>query len=72
VVLSLGGSYSRLEGRFDNRTGAANSTLTWRMGRLELIAAASAYRTETLGGPAIVASRRDHQYYHLKLRRTLF
>lgn len=71
LVLSLGGSYSRLDGLVDNEAYSANASATWKIGRLDLALGASWYGSDT-AGPFVVASERTHQYYYLKLRRTLF
>jgi hypothetical protein len=71
LVLSVGGSRTRIAGLIDTDAHTFNSTLSWRIGRLDLSAGASAYRAAT-EGPRVVTSRRAHEYYYLKLRRDFF
>ncbi|MBZ0088916.1 MAG: hypothetical protein K8H90_00915 [Thermoanaerobaculia bacterium] len=71
LVVSLGGSYSRLDGLVDNEAFSANASAAWKIGRLDLAVGASVFDTDT-EGPFVVASRRTHEYYYLKLRRLLF
>ena len=70
-VVSVGGSRTRIAGLIDTDAHTFNSTLTWRIGRLDLSAGGSAYRATT-EGPRVVTSRRAHEYYYLKLRRDFF
>jgi hypothetical protein len=71
MVLSLGGSYSRLRGVVANEAYSLTSSLGWRIGKLDLAAGASLSRAETPGrGPD--ASRRDTESFHLRVRRTLY
>ena len=71
LILSLGGSYSRLDGLVVNDAYSITGSASWKLGRLDLTLGASVFDTET-EGPLLIASRRSHQYYYLKLRRQLF
>ncbi len=71
LTASLGVSYSNLEGIAESRAYSLNSTLSWRIGKLELLAGATGYRSETRG-PTIADTDRAHRYYYLKVRRRLF
>jgi hypothetical protein len=71
LIVSAGGSFTFLRGLFDGETYSLNSSVTWRIGKLNLTAGASAYSSRTEGTTGVVNSR-DHQYYYLNLRRQLF
>jgi hypothetical protein len=71
LAVALGGSYSRLEGLASSRAYTVNSSLSWRVGKLELLLGATGYWSQTRG-ETIPASDRAHRYYYLKARRRLF
>ncbi len=71
MMASLGGTWSHLDGLVTNDAYALNATLTWKVGKLDFSAGASAYHsdTESVNGPSY---GRTHQYYFFKIRRQLF
>jgi hypothetical protein len=71
LALSAGGSYTRLQGQVDGNAYSLNSSLTWKVGKLDLIAGASAYNSDTQGTTGFVNSR-FHEYYYLNIRRVFF
>lgn len=71
LVLAVGGAFSRTETIYDTTAWSLNSSLSWRIGRLNLTAGASAYDAETRGA-AVTRSGRTHVYYYFRLRRDLF
>lgn len=71
MSVSIGGSYSRIEGLLQNSAYSVNGSLTCRVGKLDLSAGGSAYKSET-EGLDVLTNRRLHHYYYLKLRRQLF
>ncbi len=70
-MVSLGGSFSRLDGLVVNDAFSANASASWRLGKLDFTLGASVFDTQTEGS-FLVESRRTHEYYYLKLRRFLF
>jgi len=68
---SFGGGFSRTRGLFETDSYSVNSALSWKVGKLDLSAGATAYDAETRGTPA-AGTRRTHYYYYFKLRRNLF
>ena len=71
MVLSAGGSFSRLRGRVEGNAYTLNGSLSWRIGRLDLSAGASASKSDLRGSTAF-SSDRLHQYYYVSLRREIF
>ncbi len=71
LVLSGGGSFTRLRGRVDGNAYTLNGSLSWKIGRLSLAAGASAYKSDTRGFNAF-SSDRFHEYYYVSLRREFF
>src|SRR5262249_29074561 len=72
LILSAGGSVSRLSGHVDGHAYSLNSSLTWKVGKMDLTAGAAAYESETTGttGQTDTTNGRSHQYYYFNLRRT--
>lgn len=68
--LSAGGSWTQLLGRTDTTAYSGNAALTWKIGKVDLSAGATAYASDTSGG-GTMATRRDHELFYLKLRRRL-
>jgi hypothetical protein len=71
LMLSAGGSYTRVLGLVDSNAYALNSALTYRIGKLELSAGIDAHGSDTqgtTGGPY----NRTHQYYYVKVLRRIF
>jgi hypothetical protein len=68
LSLAAGAAYSRMTGRVHGDTYSANATVTWKVGRLDVVAGASAYGSNTR---AYTYERydRDHQFYYFRLRR---
>ena len=71
MYLSVGGSYTYLDGQVTTNAYAGNAALTWKLGRLDVSLGATAYGSDT-SGSTIVSTERDHQFVYLKLRRRLF
>lgn len=71
LVVSLGGSYSRLDGLIVNDAYSVNANASWKIGKLDFTLGATLFDTQT-EGPFLVESQRTHEYYYLKLRRLLF
>jgi hypothetical protein len=71
LTLSIGASLSQTLGLVDTAAWALNSSLTWRIGKLDVTAGANAYGSDTRGGTT-VESDRVHQYYYVTVRRLLF
>jgi hypothetical protein len=68
LTLATGASYSRMSGRVDGYSYSANASLTWKVGKLDVIAGASAYGSQT---QAFTYTQYDraHQFYYFRLRR---
>jgi len=71
LFLSAGGSYSRIQGLADTDAYSANASLSWKIGKLELSAAASAYASDSSGGTGF-ATRREHELFTINVRRRLY
>jgi len=71
LSLSVGGSYTHLQGQVDTDAYTVSASLNWRIGKLELMVGANAYASDTSGStnPSI---RRDHELVHVRVRRRLF
>jgi hypothetical protein len=73
VALFVGGSYSRMSGLVDSDAYSADSSLTWKIGKLDLSAGLDAYGTRSHGSLGSAGRyERDHQYVYLRVRRRLF
>jgi hypothetical protein len=71
LAFSVGATLSRTVGRVDTDAYSLNSSLSWRIGKINLTAGATAYGSATSGSDS-VESDRFHQYFYLMLRRFLF
>jgi hypothetical protein len=71
MSFSAGGSYSRLRGRVETDAYSLNSSLSWKVGKLDLSAGASIYTADTTGTTNL-SNDRFHQYYYIMLRRVLY
>ncbi len=69
--ISVGGSYSAIQGLVDSEGYSINSTLLWHVGKVDLTVGARAYDTTSTSGPT-TSTERDHQFVYLNLRRRLF
>ena len=68
LMLSVGATYARQQGRVRGDAFSLNGSLTWKVGKLDMSAGASAYGSETQVFPAEPYSRL-HQYYYFRIRR---
>jgi hypothetical protein len=68
MTLSAGATYSKQEGRVRGDAFSLNGSLSWRVGKLDLSAGASAYGSETQAYSASPYTR-AHQYYYFRIRR---
>ena len=71
LFLSAGGTYSHINGLVDTNAYAANSSLIWRVGKVELTVGASVYGSDS-SGTSVTSTSRDHELVYLKFRRRLF
>ncbi len=71
LVLYGGGSYSRMSGIVDSEAYTVNSSLTYRVGKLDLNAGIDVYGSSSRS-VGYGSYDRDHQYFYLRLRRRLF
>jgi hypothetical protein len=71
MSFSAGGTYSRIQRSVGGDVYSWNAGWSWKIGRVEIDAAASAYHYRTRGAPAN-PYQRDHSLYYVKLRRDLF
>jgi len=71
LFLSAGGTYSHLTGPVDTDAYAANGSLIWRVGKVELTVGANAYGSDS-SGTNTVSTKRDHELVFIKFRRRLF
>ena len=70
LTLAAGASYSRMSGLVDGYSYSANASVSWKVGKLDLIAGASAYGTQTQAS-TFQQYDRAHQFYYLRLRRKI-
>jgi hypothetical protein len=70
LMFSVGGTVSRLDGRVDGSAYSLNSSLTYRIGKIDITAGATAYQSGTQADD--FTNDRRHQYYYLNLRRSFF
>lgn len=71
MFLAVGGSYSRLQGLVDTNAYAANGSLNWRIGKVELSLGANGYASDS-SGEGTISTQRDHELVYLKIRRQLW
>jgi hypothetical protein len=71
LMLSAGGSYSRVLGLVDSNAYSLNSAVTYRIGKLELSAGIDLYGSDTQGTTGGQYNR-NHQYYYIKVLRRIF
>lgn len=69
--LSIGGSYAHVQGLVDSDSYAINSSLIWRIGKVDLTLGVNVYDTSS-SGSATSNIERDHQFVYLNLRRRIF
>jgi len=71
LMLSVGGSYGRVIGPVDSSAFTLNSSLTWRVGKFELVAGGDTFASNA---DAAMNSQynRSHHYYYVRVRRRLF
>jgi len=77
VFFSVGGVVSRLRGRVNGTAYALNSSLTWRVGKMDLTGGAIAEHSGTETGNDFstgtdFTNERLHRYFYINLRRTFF
>jgi len=77
LMFSVGGVLSRLRGRVDGSAYSFNSSLSWRVGLMDMTAGATAERSGTESGNDFVtgpdfSNERAHQYLYFNLRRSFF
>jgi hypothetical protein len=71
LSLAAGGAFSRTQGLYETTAYSLTSSLTWRIGKLDLTAGASAYDADTRSS-TITRSGRTHVYYYFRVRRGLW
>jgi hypothetical protein len=71
MFLSAGGTYSHINGLVDTDAYAANSSVIWRVGKVELTVGASVYGSDS-SGTNVTTTNRDHEFFYLNFRRRLF
>lgn len=71
VFLSAGGTYSHINGLVDTDAYAANTSVLWKIGKVDLTVGASLYGSNSSGANTL-STERDHQFVYLKFRRRLF
>jgi len=71
LSFSVGGALSETRGFVDTSAWSLNSSLSWKIGKLDVSAGANVYGSDT-SGATTVDSDRVHQYYYVTVRRVLF
>jgi hypothetical protein len=71
LSVSAGGAYSRIQGLIDSNSYSLNTSLIWKIGKVDLTIGATAYATDSSGSGS-VSTNRDHELFYLKFRRRLF
>ncbi len=72
LVVSAGGTFSQINGLSEGTAFSANAALAWKIGQLQIEGGATAYGSDTHTATDASNTHREHQYYYLRLRRTLF
>ncbi len=68
MTLAAGAAYTRMTGRVYGYSYSANASLSWKVGKLDLIAGASGYGSQTQAY-TFQEYDRAHQFYYFRLRR---
>jgi hypothetical protein len=71
LFLSVGGSYSHIDGLVNSNGYSGNTSLVWKIGRLDVVLGANAYGSDS-SGTGTLSTKRDHELVYLKLRRRIF
>lgn len=71
LLFSAGGNYTRTQGLTDGNAYSFNSSVSWKVGKLDLSLGATGYHSD-VRGLITVPTRRTHQYYYFNLKRNLF
>lgn len=71
LLVSAGGSYSRIRGLTDANGYSLNSSLAWKVGKLDITLGATAYGSDSESLTSL-PGRRRHHYYYLNVSRKLF
>ena len=71
LYLSGGGSYTRVQGLVDSNGYTLNSSLIWKIAKLDITLGVTAYASDSSGG-GFTSTKRDHEFVYLKVRRRLF
>ena len=71
MLVAAGGSVARIHGLVGSTAYSLNSSVSWKIGKIDLSVGANAYTSDT-DGIASVSTRRSDQYYYIKLRREFF
>ncbi len=71
LFVSIGGTYMHTDSIVDSDSATVNSSLLWRIGKVDLSMGGNVYLTESSGAYS-VSTKRDHQFIWMNLRRRLF
>jgi len=71
LVVGGGGSYTHVSSLVDTDGYSTYGSLTWHIGKFDLIAGGTAYGYDS-SGSTITTQNRDHQRFYLTVRRRLF
>ncbi|HVM97554.1 MAG TPA: hypothetical protein VMT89_14255, partial [Candidatus Acidoferrales bacterium] len=71
LFVSLGGSYAHVNGQIDSDASSINSSLLWKVGKVDLTVGANAYMSDS-SGDVNARTKRDHEFLWVNLRRRLF
>jgi hypothetical protein len=68
LLLTVGGSYTHSTGYVESTAHGLTGSLSWRIGKLELLAGTTLSESET-EGTTFLSSSRSYRYYYFRLRR---
>jgi len=71
MYLSIGGTYTRLDGIFESDAYSVHGSWNWSIGRSELSLGTTAYASNVKGRAAF-STEREHQLVYFKFRRDIF
>lgn len=71
LFFSAGGVYSHSTGQIDTDAYAINSSLLWRIGKVDITAGVNIYMSNATGD-VTQPTKRDHQFFFVNLQRQIF
>lgn len=70
MSVSIGGSYSHIQGLVESNAWSVSSAFVWHIGKVDLSIGLSAYGADSSSGQSLTTDR-DHELFYVSLRRQL-